>query len=164
MSFDGLIAVAGILAAAVWLMWGINRLMAAWTAVQNRVKELDHKRIDMARELMKFGDELLRQKRDEKETGDKLATLRAQISTKTKEIAGFVPPPAQEILVSSEYPSTRDDKAWIIAVARSNGGNPPSRRQYLVWARDHAGAQNRAHTVLADQASGYEIAAIQRYS
>jgi hypothetical protein len=164
MSFDGLIAVVGILAAAMWLMWGFSRISAAWTAVQKRVQELDQKRIEMARGLMTIGEELIRLKRDEKETGDKLAGLRAQVAAKTKEMAEFVPPPAQEILVSSEYPSTRDDKAWIVAVARSNGGDTARRRQYLVWASDQAGAQNRARTVLADQASGYEIAAVQRYA
>src|SRR5215472_4535748 len=114
MSFEGVLAMAGILAAAAWLMWGINRLMQAWAAVQARVKELDQKRVDMAREMMKFADVMLRHKVDEKETNDKLATLRGQIAAKTKEIAEFVPPPPQEILIPSEYPSTRDDKAWIV--------------------------------------------------
>jgi hypothetical protein len=162
MGFESVIAIAGILGAAVWLMWGINRLMLAWAAVQNRVKELDQKRIDMARELMKIGEELMRHKRDEKETGDKLAGLRAQIAAKTKELAEFVAPPPEEILVSSEYPSTRDDKAWIISVARPNSADP--RRQYLVWAGDNAGAQNRARTALTDLASGYEIVGVQRHT
>lgn len=163
MSFDGVIAVAGILAAAVWLMWGVNRLMLAWAAVQTRVKELDQKRVDMAREMMKFSDVLLRNKRDEKETSDKLAALRGQVAAKTKEIAEFVPPPPREILVPSEYPSTRDDKAWIVSMARPNGADEGSPRQYLVWAGDHVAAMNRARTTLAEQAFGYEVANAQRY-
>ena len=163
MSFDGVIGVAGILASAVWLMWGINRLTLAWTAVQTRVKDLDQKRVDMARELMKFGEALLRHRRDEKETSDKLGTLRAQIAAKTKELAEFVPPPPPEILISSEYPSTRDDKAWIVSMARPNSADAGSPRQYLIWAGDHASATGRARTALAEQSSGYEIANIQRY-
>ena len=140
MSFEGVLAMAGILAAAAWLMWGINRLMQAWAAVQARIKELDQKRVDMAREMMKFAEVMLRHKRDEKETSDKLGALRGQVAAKTKEIAAFVPPPAPEILITSEYPSARDDKAWIVSMVRPNApeGNGP--RQYLIWAGDHAAA------------------------
>jgi len=163
MTFEAVIAIAGILAAALWLMWGINRLTLAWTAVQTRVKELDQKRVDMAREMMKFGEVLVRHKRDEQEANDKLGGLRAQIAAKTKEIAEFVPPPPQEILVTSEYPSTRDDKAWIVSMVRPNGADQGNQRQYLVWAGDHATALNRARSTLAEQASGYEVSNAQRY-
>jgi hypothetical protein len=164
MSFDGLIGVAGTLAAAVWLLWGINRLSLAWAAVQARVKELDQKRVDMAREMMKFGEVMMRHKRDEAETSDKLTVLRAQVAAKTKELAEFVPPPPQEILIPSEYPSTRDDKAWIVSMVRPNGADEAHPRQYLVWAGDHGAAMNRARSTLADQAFGYEATNAQRYS
>lgn len=163
MSFGGLIAIAGIGAAALWLLWALNRASLAWNAVQNRVNELDQKRVDMARGLMKIGEELIRLKQDEKETGDKLATLRAQVSAKTKELTEFVPPPPQEILISSEYPSTRDDKAWIVSLAKSVNADASTHKLHLIWAGDHAAAANRARGVLGDQASGYEIANIQRY-
>ena len=164
MSFAAeLIAVAGIGAAALWLLWAVNRISLAWTAVQNRVKELDQKRVDMARGLMTVGQEMIRLKQDEKETGDKLASLRAQVAARTKELAEFVQPPAQEILISSEYPSTRDDRAWIIALAKSANADASTHKLYLVWAVDHATASSRARSVLGDQASGYEIANVQRY-
>jgi hypothetical protein len=164
MSFEAVIAIAGVLAAAVWLMWGINRLSLAWSAVQARVKELDQKRVDMAREMMKFGEVLLRHKRDEKEANDKLAALRAQIAAKTKEIAAFVPPQPQEILITSEYPSTRDDKAWIVSMVRPNGADEGNPRQYLIWAGDHGAALNRARSTLTEQAFGYEPTNAQRYT
>ncbi|MBV8535739.1 MAG: hypothetical protein JO128_09110 [Alphaproteobacteria bacterium] len=163
MTFEGVIAIAGTLAAAVWLMWGINRLSLAWTAVQARVKELDQKRVDMAREMMKFGEVLLRHKRDETEASDKLGVLRGQVAAKTKELSEFVPPPPQEILITSEYPATRDDKAWIVSMVRPNGADAGNPQQYLVWAGDHAAALNRARSTLADQASGYEASNAQRY-
>jgi len=164
MSFEAVIAIAGILAAAVWLMWGINRLSLAWSAVQTRVKELDRKRVDMAREMMKFGEALLRHKRDEQEASEKLRALRAQITAKTKEIAEFVPPPPQEILITSEYPSTHDDKAWIVSMVRPNGADEANPRHYLIWAADHGAALNRARSTLTEQAFGYEPSNAQRYS
>ena len=163
MTFEALISIAGILAAVVWLMWGINRLSVAWSAVQTRVKELDQKRVDMAREMMKFGEALLRHKRDEQEASEKLRALRAQITAKTKEIAEFVPPPPQEILITSEYPSTREDKAWIVSMVRPNGADGGNPRQYLVWAGDQTAALNRARSTLTEQAFGYEPASAQRY-
>ena len=154
-----LIAIVGVLGAAGWLLWALNRLSAAWTAAQSRIKELDQKRVDMARDLMKVGEELIRLKQDESESGQKLAALRAQCTAKQKEVVEFAPPAPQEILVSSEYPSARDDKPWIVSLVRAGGSAP---RQYLVWAADHAGALNRGRYVLSDE-PGYEIAGAQRY-
>lgn len=156
---DSVIALVGVLAAAGWLVWSLNRLSATWTAAQNRIKELDQKRVDMAKSLMKLGEELIRLKQDEAETGQKLAALRTQCTAKQKEVAEFVPPPPQEIFVSSEYPSARDDKPWTVSLVRAGGGAP---RQYLVWASDHAGALNRGRYVLSDE-PGYEVGGAQRY-
>ncbi len=163
MSFDGLLGVVLVAAAAVWLLWSLNRLSLTWTAAQSRIGELDQKRVDMARGLMKFGEELIRLKQDEKQTTDKLAALRAQCTAKQKELAELVPPAPQEILVSSEYPSARDDKAWLVMLVRNSGSDAIAQKRYLVWAADHAAALSRARHVLAEE-PGYEVANAQRYS
>lgn len=156
---DTVIAIVGVLGAAGWLLWALNRLSMAWTAAQNRIKELDQKRVDMARSLMKLGEELLRLKQDEAESNQKLAAVRTQCAAKQKEVAEFVAPPPQEIMVSSEYPSARDDKPWVVSLVRA--GSAP--RQYLVWASDHASALNRGRYVLSDE-PGYEVSGAQRYA
>lgn len=157
---DSLVAIVGVLGAAGWLLWALNRLSGAWTAAQTRIKEFDQKRVDLARTLMKLGEELIRLKQDEAERGQKLAAVRAQCTAKQKELTEFVPPPPQEIMISSEYPAARDDKAWVVSLVRSAGGG---QKQYLVWAGDHAAALSRGRHVLSDE-PGYEIAAAQRYS
>jgi hypothetical protein len=162
MSIDSVVGFVGVLAAAGWLLWALNRLSAAWTAAQSRIKDLDQKRIDMARSLMKLGEELIRLKQDDAESSQKLAALRAQCTARQKEVAEFVPPPPQEIMVSSEYPPARDDKAWVVSLVRSTAGTG-SARQYLIWAADHGGALSRGRHVLADE-PGYEISGAQRYS
>ena len=162
MSFGGIIGVSAVLAAAVWLLWSLNRVSLAWTAAQNRIKELDQQRIDAARSLMKVGEELIRLKQEEKASQDKLAAARAQSAAKQKELAAFVPPPPQEIMISSEYPSARDDKPWIVLLARSSGSDAVAQKHYLVWASDHATALSRARYVLADE-PGYEVVNAQRY-
>lgn len=158
---DSLVAIVGVLAAAGWLLWGLNRLSAAWTAAQSRVKELDQKRVEMARSLMKLGEELLRLKQDDAENSQKLAALRTQCTAKQKEVAEFVPPPPQEIMISSEYPPARDDKAWVVSLVRSTAGTGAA-KQYLIWAADHGGALSRGRHVLSDE-PGYEISGAQRH-
>lgn len=159
---EGTIGFVAVLAAAAWLLWSGNRLMLAWTAAQNRIKALDQKRVDLARELMKFGEELIRLKQDERESNEKLAALRAQAAERQKELAAVTPPPPEEIMVSSEYPAARDDKPWIVQLVRTGGTDGSGRRQYLVWAADHASALVRARHVLADE-PGCEIVSAYRY-
>lgn len=158
----GLVGFVATLAAAGWLLWAVNRLALAWTAAQNRIKEFDQRRVDLARGMMKFGEELIRLKQQEKEVKDKLAALRAEGAGKQKELAALVPPPPQEIYVSSEYPAARGDKPWIVLLGRSGAAEAAAYKQYLVWAGDHATALSRARHVLSEE-SGYEIVNAQRY-
>lgn len=171
MSFEGFLLFAVAAGSAIWLLWSAGRLNAAWLAAQKRKQELDRKRVDMAMHLMKRGEALMQLKGDDAGAAERVAALRALCAQKQKELAGFVPPPPPEIIVTSEYPASREDKAWVVLMAPAGASRPPNdgnpsdapKKQYLVWAGDTNAAVSRARNVITDE-PGYEVHSVQRYT
>ena len=170
MNIEGFALLAGAAGSIVWLLWGIGRLNEAWAAAQKRKVELDQKRVDMAMQLMKLGEELMRLKGTEAGDGERLTALQALCTQKQKELAEFVPPPPPEILVTSEYAASKEDRAWLVLAGRGAAARPSgsangaaAQKQYLLWATDHNAALNRARHVVSDE-PGYEIMDVHRYA
>jgi hypothetical protein len=150
---------------AAWLLWSAGRLNQAWLATQKRKQELDVRRVDMAMQLMRRGEDLMRLKGEDTGASERLSALRAHCTQRQNELAAFKPPPPPEIIVTSEYASSRDDKAWVVKLmptgSRTEGEAVPA-KQYLLWAGDHGAAISRARNVIGDE-PGYEIQQAQRY-
>jgi hypothetical protein len=165
MSLEGFLLFLVAAVSTMWLLWAAGRLNAAWLAAKARKQELEVKRVDLAMQLMKRGEELTRLKGADAVVTDRVATLRAHVSQKQMELASLVPPPPPEILVTSEYASSRDDKPWVVRLMSSRAGSdgtPPPLKQYLLWASDQHAAISRARNVISDE-PGYEVQNVQRY-
>jgi len=166
MTVEGFALFAGAAGSILWLIWGLSRLNEAWSQAQKRKVELDQKRVDMAMQLMKRGEELIRLKGDEAGAAEKLASLKALCAQKQKELQELVPPAPAEILVTSEYASSKEDRAWLVILTPGGAirvGDGVTKKQYLLWATDHNAALNRARHVVREE-PGYEIADVYRYA
>jgi len=166
MTIEGFALFAGAAGSILWLVWGLGRLNQAWSQAQKRKVELDQKRVDMAMQLMKRGEELMRLKGDEAAAAERLAALKALCAQRQKELQEFVPPAPAEIIVTSEYASSKEDRAWLVILAPGGAARTAegvAKKQYLLWATDHNAALNRARHVVREE-PGYEIADVYRYA
>lgn len=165
LTLDGFLLFAGTVVAIGWLAVGLGRLATAWAAAESRGKDLRRQQVATAKELLRNAEELEQLKQEATDAKQKIEALRAQRTAKQKEVATFVPPQAPEILVTSEYPPAKGDKAFTVTMARTGVSRTkkgpdtpllPAHKYYLVWGGDHTAALARARQLLAGE-DDYEV-------
>jgi hypothetical protein len=169
-SLENFVEFLGMIAAFSWFVVALARLSRAWSVAQGRMGELKRQQTTAAKQLLKEVQEIARLGEETKEAKKKADAVRADCAAKQKEIAAMKPLPADEILVTSEYPPAKADRAWTITLnrnttsrAKSPDSKMPMRRHYLVWARDHTGAVARARQILGADPD-YDIEGAQLFT
>jgi len=163
---DKFALVAALVFASAWLLVGIARLQFAWTAATRQNAGLKQQQVNEAKELLKVAQEVLQLEAEIKEARDGLAAANKEEADKNKALSARPADASPEIIVNSEFPSSRRDLPWVAhlkrtgAAARNNPG-PSNHRYVLVWAADHPGAVGRSRQLVAG--SDFEVEGLRRF-
>lgn len=141
-------------ALVVWICASLARLQAAWEVSQRQTGEL---RKALTAAGLKLMSELETVEKLEKEIAhvkQSAAVAMQEQKDRHEMLARSAPPPAPEIQVTSEYPTSKQDKAWIVEFMRDSGApdqawerEPPTS---LVWARTQSAALDRGRTIIRE--------------
>jgi hypothetical protein len=151
---------------ALWLMAALARLQAAWELSQKRTSELRLTLTAAGKTLL--GDvETIQKLEDEiKRVKDNTAVALQEQKDRQELIVKTPPPPAPEIKVTSEFPPSRKDKAWVAEFERDSEFPPQPWERIpmtsLVWAPDNAAALVRARQVTSEHKT-YRVESIRRF-
>lgn len=148
----------------VWIFVGLSRLQAAWELSQRQTSEVRHA-------LTAAGLKLLRDletiEKLESETNrvkeDAAAAIREQ-AERHQTVARSTRAAPAEISVTSEYPTSRQDKPWIVEFTRdSESPRQPWEREpptSLLWAPTQAAALARGRQ-MADAYKTYGVGSVR---
>jgi len=150
----------------VWLLSALARLQGDWEISQRRTSEV---RLTLAAAGQKLlsGIETIQKLDDEiKRVEDNAeAAMRGQ-KGRHQLLAKSPPPPSPEIQVTSEFPPSRKDKAWIVDFVRDSEFPPEpwesAPMTSLVWARDDAAALVRARQLTSEHKT-YSVQSIRSF-
>ena len=141
-------------AAGGWVVFGLARVQAAWDATDRKTTEMRRTftatgitLLNNVETLQKLDDEIKRVK-------DKMATALREQKDKHEALAKNAPPPPPDIYVTSEYPPSQKELAWIATFMR-DGRVPqqPNEREpkpMLIWGHTQAAALHRARQLIQD--------------
>jgi hypothetical protein len=162
------IVVAALVFASGWLLVALARLQSAYQTGLRATAGLKQQQINEAKEMMKLTQEVLRLEQEIKDTRAAAEQAVKQQAERAKAIGERPPPPATEIVVSSEFSASKKEKPWIAHMKRT-GANRARRpgespfRFVLVWAADHAAALNRGRALIAGD-TDYEIEGLRPFN
>jgi hypothetical protein len=138
----------------LWLLSGAVRLLGAWEISQRQTSELRLALAGAGRKLLS-GIETIQKLDDEiKRVKDQAATAVREQKERQQVLAKSPPKLSPEIHVTSEFPPSRKDRAWIVEFARDPELPPLCGERELttslVWARDDSAALLRARQLTSD--------------
>src|SRR5258708_533548 len=139
---------------ALWLLSALARVQAAWETSQRRTSELRTTLAAAGRQLLGNVEMIQRLEDDIKRVKDNAAAAAREQKDRHQVLAKAPPSPAPEIHVTSEFPPSRKDKAWIVDFVRDSELPPqPCEREpktSLVWAPDKSAALGRARQLITE--------------
>ncbi len=157
------VTVTLLLVATVWMSHGVAQLSAAWAQSKQRLSALTATRKHEAKALLKSVEDIERLSA-EIQTGRSTIDTTVQVTAERRQkLEHYAPPPPTDIFVTSEFPPSKRDRAWIVRMGPATAPPPGMKRMecyLLVWAGDNAAAMSRGRQLMARR--GYDAEAANR--
>ncbi len=139
---------------ALWLFAALGRLQTAWEISQQRTSELRYALAAAGKKLLKDLETVQKLKDEVERVKESVAAELREQKDRHATLAASTPPPPPEIHVTSEYPPSRRDAAWIVDFVRDSPlpqqpweREPPTS---LLWAPSQSAALDRARQLTRD--------------
>ena len=133
---------------ALWALTALMRVQAAWEVSQRRTSELREALAGAAAKLLRDLDTVRKLESETARIRDAAAAALREQKERHDTLARSTPPSPPEIHVTSEYPPSRRDTAWIVDFVRDTDlPRQPWEREpmtSLVWAPTQTAALDRA--------------------
>jgi len=151
---------------AVWSLSALARLQGGWEISQRRTSELQLTLAAAGRKLLSDIETMQKLEDEIKRVKDNAAATVREQKGRHQLLAKSSPPPSPEIQVTSEFPPSRKDKAWIVDFVRDSEFPPEPWERVpmtsLVWARDDAAALVRARQLTSEYKT-YSVQSIRLF-
>jgi len=148
----------------LWAWAALGRLQVAWEKRQRQFGELRHALTASGLTLMKDSDSVRKLEAETARLKDKAATAAREQTERHETVARMTRPPPPEIHVTSEYPPSRDDSAWVADFARDSDEPAPSWERepatLLLWAPTQSAALARARQLIRGHRT-YRVAGVR---
>ena len=155
--FAALVAVTG------WVLYSLSRVQLAWETAQRKTNE-------MRKTFTQAGMTLLRDVETIQKLDDEIKKLKESMATAVREqrdkheaLSKTAPPPPPDIYVTSEYPPSQKELAWIATFMRDTRVPPQLHERVpppmLIWGHTQAAALNRARQLIQDQ-KAYSVGSV----
>jgi hypothetical protein len=140
---------------ASWLMFGLARMQAGWEKSQSRTATLRFALQTNARQLLQS---LKTIEQLEVETQKMKATAGVSHKEQEKrkqEVMTAVPPPPDQIYITSEFPASQKDHPWVVEIGRDDKSAPRPAwdrepQPSLFWAATHQAASARGQQIAGE--------------
>ena len=136
----------------LWMISALARLQKAWEISQQRTSELRLALTAAGRKLLRDMETMQRLDGEAARIRENAAAAARDQKERQATLARTMPPAPPEIHLTSEYPPTRRDTAWIIEFVRDSAmprqpweREPPTS---LVWAPSQSAAFDRGHQIV----------------
>jgi hypothetical protein len=154
MNMDSFLMFVALAAATGWVMFALARVQAAWDATDRKTNEMRRTftaigitLLNNVETIQKLDDEIKRVK-------DGIATTVREQNDKHEALAKSAPPPPPDIYVTSEYPPSQKELAWIASFMRDPRVSPQlgerEPKPMLIWGHTQAAALHRARQLIQD--------------
>ncbi|MBV8536574.1 MAG: hypothetical protein JO128_13335 [Alphaproteobacteria bacterium] len=148
----------------LWAFAALGRLQAAWEVSQRRTGELRYALAAVGRRLLRDVETIQKLKDEVERVKESVAADLREQKERHATLAASTPPPSPEIHVTSEYPPSRRDAAWIVEFMRDS---PLPRQPWerepatsLLWAPSQSAALDRARQ-LTRECRTYIVAGVR---
>ena len=139
---------------ALWLFAALGRLQKAWEISQQRTGELRYALGAAGKKLIKDLETIQKLKAEVERVKASVAADVREQKDRHATLAATTPPPPPEVHVTSEYPPSRRDAAWIVDFMRDSAlPKQPWEREpatSLLWAPTQSAAVDRARQLTRD--------------
>lgn len=151
-------------ALALWIIGGLARLQAAWDASQRQTSELRQALTAAGLTLLRDLETIEKLEAETLRVKDGMQAAIREKAERHQTLARSTRPPPAEINVTSEYPTSQKDKAWIVEFMRdSESPRQPWERApptSLLWAPTQSAALTRGRQ-MADTYKTYSVASVR---
>jgi hypothetical protein len=146
--------VVALAAVGGWVMYALARLQAVWDVSQRRATEMRRTFTSAGLTLMSDLETIQKLDDEIKKVKDDASKAILEQKDKHEALAKNAPPPPPDIYVTSEYPPSQKDLAWIATFMR-DGRVPqqPGEREpkpMLIWGHTQAAALHRGRQLIQD--------------
>jgi hypothetical protein len=148
----------------LWLLAAMGRLQAAWEISQQRTGELRYALAAAGKRLLRDVETIQKLKNEVERVKESVAAELREQKERHATLAATTPPPPPEIHVTSEYPPSRRDTAWIVEFVRDS---PLPRQPWerepatsLLWAPSQSAALDRGRQ-LTRECRTYVVAGVR---
>jgi len=149
-----LLMVVALAAVGGWVMYSLARVQGIWE-VRDRNATQTRRTFTAAGLTLMHDVETIQKLDDEiKKVKENMATSIREQRDKHESLAKNAPPPPPDIYVTSEYPPSQKELAWIATFSRDNRVPPqPNEREpkpMLIWGHTQGAAIHRARQLITE--------------
>ena len=156
-----------LVAATGWVLYGLSRVQLAWETSQRKTNQM-RKTFTQAGMTLLHDVETIQKLDDEiKKLKDNMATAAREQRDKHEALSKSRPPPPPDIYVTSEYPPSQKELAWIATFLR-DARVPPQLNErepkpMLIWGHTQGAALQRGRQLIQDQ-KAYSVGSVGPFS
>ncbi|HTP85013.1 MAG TPA: hypothetical protein VMQ11_18815 [Alphaproteobacteria bacterium] len=148
------LAFVALAIAGGWVVFGLARVQAALDATDRKTNEMRRTFTATGITLLSNVETIQRLDEEIKKVKDKVATAIREQRDKHEALAKNAPPPPPETYVTSEYPPSQKELAWIASFMRdARVPQQPNEREpkpMLIWGHTQAAALHRARQLIQE--------------
>lgn len=166
MSGEEIVIALGYGVAGIWLLMIMARLQGAWGKATSETGNLQVALRNAEQRLKREQEAVKKVEEEVKKTQAQMTTEKQEQDSRREALANAVPPPADEIRVLSEFPTSPKDTPWVAQFQRLDGAaaraGDPDQHWVLFWSANHTAAVQRAAQLISQKAS-YGVVGVRRF-
>lgn len=150
-----------------WIVYALARVQAAWESGQRRTTEMRRTFTSGGLALMRDVETIQKLDDEIKRVKDRMADALRDQQDKHAALAKSVRPPPPDVYVTSEYPPSQKDTAWIATFVRDSK-HPQEAwelepKPMLIWGHTQTAAITRARQLIQDYKT-YSVAEVAPFT
>lgn len=148
------LAFVACVAALGWVLFALTRVQAAWETSQRKTTELRRTFTAAGLTLMRDVETIQRLDDEIKRVKDGMTKAMQEQADKHHALAKSVKPPPPDTYVTSEYPPSAKELAWLVTFVRDPRVQPQLNERepkpMLIWGHTQGTALQRARQLIQD--------------
>jgi hypothetical protein len=149
-----LLMLVALSAVGGWVMYSLARVQGVWEIRERNATEMRRSFTAAGLTLMHDVEAIKKLDDEIKKVKDNMATSIREQRDKHESLAKNAPPPPPDIYVTSEYPPSQKELAWIATFTRdARVPQHPGEREpkpMLIWGHTQGAALHRARQLIAE--------------
>ncbi len=151
---NSFVTIVLLVAVVGWVVYGLSRVQVAWDRGERETTELRKTFTSAGLALLRDVETIQKLDDEIKRVKDKTATARREQQDRHAMLSKSARPPPPDIYVTSEFPPSQKELAWIASFMRDPrvpavpGEHEP--KPMLIWGHTQAAALHRARQLIQE--------------